>query len=360
MTSLGRGMSQEPAPALLHVEPDELGIRRRRSGRAFRYETRNGAPVRDPGELARIRSLAIPPAWESVRIAEQADAYLQAVGRDARGRRQYRYHPDWRAFRDRVKFDHLVVFGAALPTVRDRVSSDLGRAGVPRDKVIATLIELLQTTLIRIGNDEYARQNHAYGLTTMRNRHVELGHGEIRFVFRGKSGQQHVVVARDRRVARILKRCQEIPGQRLFQYLDDDGSPVAVHSHDVNGYLRAAAGVDVTAKDFRTWVATVSAAAQLAVLPAPVTESDAHRGIQSVMTSVARDLGNTPAVCRASYVHPEVLDAFARGALADRWRLTSRARRLLTPDEVRLLAFLRDRHRSPRRRAVVLANSAAA
>ena len=272
--------------------------------------------MEDATTLERIRGIVIPPAWTDVRISDDPDSHLQAVGRDQRGRLQYRYHPDWTAFRDRVKFDHLPAFANALPSVRKRIDADLALPGVPRDKVLATVAELLQTTLIRVGNDEYARENGAYGLTTFRNRHAKVSGSEIAFVFTGKSGITHEVRARDRRVAKVLRECQEIPGQRLFQYLDDDGAPTPVHSHDVNDYLRETADADITAKDFRTWVATVAhgqrpRSARSARARNARSAPSSRRSIEEV----AADLGNTPTVCRASYVHPRVLEAFPTGAL---------------------------------------------
>ena len=299
--------------------------------------------------MERIRGIVIPPAWSDVRISELANSHLQAVGRDARGRLQYRYHPEWTQFRDRVKFDRLPLFASTLPAVRRRVDTDLKLAGVPREKVLATVVQLLQTTLIRVGKDEYARDNGAYGLTTLRNKHARVSGTEITFVFTGKSGLQHEVHAQDRRVARVLRECQEIPGQRLFQYLDDDGAPAAIHSHDVNDYLRDAADADVTAKDFRTWVATVSAAAALGPLEPPAAERDQQSVVKEAVCEVARDLGTTPAVCRTSYVHPKVLSAFGTGELHEVWSATPARRAQLSVDERRtgaLLAARRTRART--------------
>ncbi len=338
------------APSLQHVEASDLGIRRVRRGRGFSYHGPNGGTVRDSETLDRIRVLAIPPAWSSVRIAERGDAHLQATGTDSRGRRQYRYHPDWRAFRDRVKFNRLSVFGEVLPDIRARVGADLRLSGLPRDKVLATVVQLLELTLIRVGNEEYARDNGAYGLTTLRNRHVNVDGEEIRFVFTGKSGQRHDVVAQDPRVARVLRRCQEIPGQLLFQYLDEDDTPAPVHSHDVNAYLRAAGGADVTAKDFRTWVATVVAASGLAALPIPSSDAEQRHLVNQVVVTVAQELGNTPAVCRSSYIHPIVFESYPTGALEEQWSVTPRRRRNLTIDERHTLSLLRTKRRRSRAR----------
>jgi DNA topoisomerase-1 len=298
--------------------------------------------------VERIRKLVIPPAWTDVLISATPDSHLQAIGRDQRGRRQYRYHPDWTAFRDRVKFDHLPVFASALPAVRRRIDADLALPGMPRDKVLATIAELLQVTLIRVGNDEYARQNGAYGLTTFRNRHARVSGDEVTFVFTGKSGVEHEVHAQDRRIARVLRGCQEIPGQRLFQYLDDGGAPAAVHSHDVNDYLREASSADITAKDFRTWVATVATATLLGPLDCPESEREERATVKAAIEQVAADLGNTPTVCRTSYVHPRVLEAFGTGALHEAWAMTPPRRVRLTLEERRTQALLGTRRRSRR------------
>jgi len=341
-------MSPVAVPSLKHSSAEELEIRRVRRGKGFSYHLVDGARVSDSATLERIRGLVIPPAWTDVYISVDPDAHLQAVGRDQRGRLQYRYHPDWTAFRDRVKFDRLPAFANTLPSVRKRIDADLALPGVPRDKVLATVTELLQTTLIRVGNDEYARENGAYGLTTFRNRHAKVSGSEIAFVFTGKSGVSHEVHARDRRVAKVLRDCQEIPGQRLFQYLDDDGAPTAIHSHDVNEYLREASGADITAKDFRTWVATVATASALGPIDPPETEREERAVVKEAIERVAADLGNTPTVCRASYVHPRVLETFSTGALQDVWSTTPPRKARLTLDERRTHALL---GRRTRRRA---------
>jgi DNA topoisomerase-1 len=317
-----------------------------RRGRGFSYHDGDNAKVTDPVVLERIRGIVIPPAWTDVLISDDPDSHLQAVGRDQRGRLQYKYHPEWTAFRDRVKFDHLPAFANVLPAVRKRINADLTLPGVPRDKVLATVVELLQTTLIRVGNEEYARENGAYGLTTLRNRHAHVSGADIAFVFTGKSGIEHEVRAHDRRLARVLRECQEIRGQRLFQYLDDDGTPTPVHSHDVNEYLRDAAGADITAKDFRTWVATVAAASALGPLDPPESEREEKALVKGVIEAVAADLGNTPTVCRASYVHPQVLDAFPTGALREAWSTTPPRRARLTLEERRTHAVLGRRTRA--------------
>jgi DNA topoisomerase-1 len=335
-------ISSEDIPASLHFSSDcDAGLRRRRAGRGFAYLSADGRPVRDDVTLARIRALAVPPAWTDVWICRDPRGHLQATGRDARGRKQYRYHAEWREARDRQKFGDLLEFGEALPAIRRRVEADLRRADVSREAVLATVTALLDETLVRVGNEEYARANASYGLTTLRSRHVRLGRDAVRFVFKGKSGLTHDVTLHDRRLARAVRNCHQLPGQLLFQY-DDGGELHAVHSHDVNDYLRSAAGLDVTAKQFRTWRATALAAADLGSRPAPGGPAAATRVTRDVVASVAERLGNTPAVCRASYLHPGVLAAFESGDLA-RWWAESPPRRgrSLDADERRLLLVLR-------------------
>jgi DNA topoisomerase I len=339
-------VSPVAVPSLHHRSPEELTLRRVRRGKGFSYHDDDGARISDDDTLARIRGIVIPPAWTDVRISADPDSHLQAVGRDQRGRLQYKYHPDWTAFRDRVKFDHLPAFANALPAVRKQIDTDLALPGVPREKVLATIAELLQTTLIRVGNEEYAKENGAYGLTTLRNKHAHVSGAEIAFMFTGKSGIEHEVRAHDRRIARVLRDCQEIPGQRLFQYLDDDGAPTPVHSHDVNEYLRDAAGTDITAKDFRTWVATVAVASALGPLDPPESEREERALVKGVIEEVAHDLGNTPTVCRASYVHPRVLETFSTGALREAWSTTPPRRARLTLEERRTQALLGRRRRA--------------
>jgi DNA topoisomerase-1 len=333
-------VSPVAVPSLRHSAADELDIRRVRRGKGFSYHDAKDERINDAATLERIRGIVIPPAWTDVRISSDPDSHLQAVGRDQRGRLQYRYHPEWTAFRDRVKFDGLPAFASALPAVRKRIDADLQLPGIPRDKVLATVAELLQTTLIRVGNDEYARENGAYGLTTLQNKHARVSGADVEFIFTGKSGIEHEVHAHDRRIARVLRECQEIRGQRLFQYLDDDGVPTAVHSHDVNGYLREAADADITAKDFRTWVATVATASALGPLDPPSSEREEKALVKAVIEEVAADLGNTPTVCRASYVHPRVLETFPTGALHDAWSVTPPRRARLTLAERRTQALL--------------------
>jgi DNA topoisomerase-1 len=348
-------MSPVAVPSLRHCSPEELTIRRVRRGKGFSYHDADNRRVTDEPTLERIRAIVIPPAWTDVRIADDPSSHLQAVGRDQRGRLQYRYHPEWTEFRDRVKFERLPAFANALPAIRKRIDADLTLPGIPREKVLATVAELLQTTLIRVGNEEYARENGAYGLTTLRNKHARISGAEVTFVFTGKSGIEHEVHARDRRIARVLRDCQEIRGQRLFQYLDDDGTATPVHSHDVNDYLRDAADTDITAKDFRTWVATVATASALAALDPPTSEQEERALVKEVITEVAADLGNTPTVCRASYVHPRVLETFATGELHDAWSTTPPRRARLTLDERKTRALLTHRRRNARADEAALA-----
>ena len=333
---------------LTYVTAGRPGITRRRAGKSFTYVYPDGARVRDAQTLGRIRSLAIPPAWTDVWICASANGHVQAVGRDARGRKQYRYHARWRATRDETKYARMLAFARVLPTIRARVEQDLARPGLPREKVLATVVRLLETTLIRIGNDEYARENGSFGLTTMRDRHVAVSGSVLRFHFRGKSGKEHAVDVRDPRLARIVRRCQDLPGQELFQYVDDDGAQQRIDSEDVNAYLRGIAGEEFTAKDFRTWAGTVLAALALAELEGFASQRQARRNIVRAVESVARRLGNTPAICRKGYVHPAVIDAYLDGVTLDAFRRrTERAivedTRGLTRDEAVVLGMLQQR-----------------
>jgi DNA topoisomerase I len=296
---------------LRYVSDEARGLRRVRSGKGFRYLDAEGRAVRDAAALARIRSLVIPPAWTNVWICPLAHGHLQATGRDARGRKQYRYHPRWRAVRDETKYHRMIPFARALPRIRGRVETDLRRAGLPREKVLATVVQLLETTLIRVGNEEYARANKSYGLTTLRNHHVEVDGARLRFEFRGKSGKHHTVEIGDRRLARIVGKMQSLPGHELFQYLDDDGERHAVGSEDVNQYLREITNDDFTAKDFRTWAGTVLAAHLLA------GQKRSRKQLARALERVAQCLGNTQAVCRKCYVHPAVIDGYLDGTLED-------------------------------------------
>lgn len=298
------------AVGLCYVTDHSPGIRRIRSGKGFRYIDADGQPVRDPAVLRRIRSLAIPPAYREVWICPLADGHLQATGRDARGRKQYRYHPHWQIIRGQSKFTRLLLFSESLPVVRERVERDLARPGLPREKVLATVVSLMEITRIRVGNEEYARTNQSYGLTTLRDEHVQVQGATIRFRFRGKSGVEHERAVHDRRLAKIVKRCQELPGQELFQYLDEAGQRQTIGSGDVNAYLREITGQDFTAKDFRTWGGTVMAALELERLGRTASATEAKKNIVQAVKEVARQLGNRPAICRKYYVHPALLEAY--------------------------------------------------
>jgi DNA topoisomerase-1 len=335
------------AAGLRYVADTAPGIRRRRVGRSFSYRGADGQLIRDRATLGRIRSLAIPPAWTDVWICPSPRGHLQATGRDARGRKQYRYHPDWHRTRDETKYERLLAFGRALPEIRRRVEADLARPGLPREKVLATVVKLLETTLIRVGNDEYARQNRSFGLTTLKDRHVEIDGATLRFRFRGKSGVTHEVGLRDRRLARVVRRCQELPGQELLQYLDDAGQPRDVGSADVNQYLAEIAG-DFTAKDFRTWAGTVLAARALEEVEAFDSQAQAKKNVVRAIESVAERLGNTPSVCRKCYVHPLVIESYLEGGT--RQVVRERIERELAeslpelrPEEAAVMALLRSR-----------------
>jgi DNA topoisomerase-1 len=318
------------------------GIRRCGSPPRFRYVAPNGRSVTDPAERQRIRSLAIPPAWTDVWICPIASGHLQATGRDARGRKQYRYHPRWRDVRDEVKYGRLSAFARALPRIRARTAADLNRRGLPREKVLAAVVQLLEKTLIRVGNEEYARHNHSFGLTTMLDKHARIAGSRVRFAFRGKSGIEHAIDLRDARLARIVKACRDLPGYELFQYIDEDGRRQVVDSADVNAYLREIAGEDFTAKDFRTWAGTVLAAKALAGMRAFSSASQAKKHMVAAIESVAGRLGNTRAICRKCYIHPAVFDAYMDGATIETVR--ARARQLagaaLNGDETAVLAII--------------------
>ena len=330
------------AAGLRYVSDAGPGIRRQRAGSRFSYVDADGRRVRDVDTLARIKRLAIPPAWRDVWICPIAHGHLQASGRDARGRKQYRYHARWRAVRDGTKYARLIAFAAALPRIRRRVAEDLRRPGLPREKVLAAVVRLLETTLIRVGNPEYARQNGSFGLTTLREHHVDIEGATLTFEFRGKSGRHHRVGVNDRGLARVVARCQELPGQELFQYVDDDGTRRAVDSGDVNAYLREASGDDFTAKDFRTWAGTVLAALALSELGRCDSQRQAKRSVVRALERVARDLGNTPTVCRKGYVHPAVIDTYLGGGLPQPRSVRARSSPYaLRCEEAAVLALLR-------------------
>ncbi|HWF57764.1 MAG TPA: DNA topoisomerase IB [Candidatus Dormibacteraeota bacterium] len=306
------------AARLRYVNDGSPGIGREpREGGGFRYIGPDGRTVRRAAELQRIAHLAVPPAWTDVWICPAPNGHIQATGRDARGRKQYRYHERWREVRDATKYERTVAFGEALPRIRARIDSDLRRPDVGRERVLATIVRLLDTTYIRVGNEEYARENRSFGLTTMHSRHVEVDGSRLRFQFRGKSGKLHTVGITDRRVARVITRLQDLPGQQAFQWQDGDGSVHGVESDDVNGYIREAAGEDFTAKDFRTWAGTVLACAMLHELDPPETQTQAKKNVVEAIKRVANRLGNTPSVCRKCYVHPAVLESYMGGAMVE-------------------------------------------
>ena len=304
------------AAGLRYVSNTDPGIRRRRAGEGFRYVRPDGRAVADKATLARIRRLAIPPAWTEVWICAAEDGHLQATGRDARGRTQYRYHPRWREVRDETKYGRMVAFGSVLPRIRRRVARDLARPGLPREKVLATVVRLLEKTFIRVGNEEYARENESFGLTTLRERQVKVNGSQLRFRFRGKSGVQHEVEMADPRIAAIVRRMQDLPGEELFQYVDDDGEVRAIGSSDVNAYLKDIAGEDLTSKDFRTWAGTLLCARLLCRLEAPPTETAGRREVARAIEAVSGELRNTRAVCRKCYIHPAVIESYMAGRLA--------------------------------------------
>lgn len=308
------------AAGLRYVNDTLPGIERRPAAKGFRYVAADGTPVRDKATLARIRALAIPPAWTQVWICPREDGHLQATGRDARGRKQYRYHERWREVRDESKYGRLVAFGRALPRIRRRVARDLARPGLPREKVLATVVRLLETTFIRIGNEEYARDNESFGLTTLRERQVRVEGARLRFRFRGKSGVPHEVALTEPRIARIVRHLQELPGQELFQYVDDDGGTRGIESADVNAYLKQLAGEEFTSKDFRTWAGTLLCARALRRLPAPASAAAGKREVAQAIEAVARELRNTRAVCRKCYIHPAVIESYFEGRLQDALR----------------------------------------
>ncbi len=300
---------------LRYSSDERPGIRRRRKGKGFSYIGTDGKPIRDARTLDRIKALGIPPAYREVWIATDPRGHLQATGRDAKGRKQYRYHPRWREARDETKYERMIDFGQALPKIRERTDADLRRKGLPREKVLAAVVQLLEKTLIRVGNEEYARENKSYGLTTLRDKHVRVDDERLRFHFRGKSGVEHRVTLDDRRLARIVKRCRDLPGQELFQYLDDDGARHTVESDDVNEYLREISGEEFTAKDFRTWAGTVLCSLALREFDTCLSEAEAKKNVVAAVKRVAERLGNTPAVCRKSYIHPAILDAYLDGSM---------------------------------------------
>jgi DNA topoisomerase-1 len=332
---------------LRYVTDDRPGITRERKRETWIYRQPDGTEVTSERTIRRIERLVIPPAWTDVWICTDPIGHLQATGRDARGRKQYRYHPRWRETRDENKFGRMIAFGEALPGIRERVEADLALPGLPRDKVLATVVRLLETTLIRVGNEQYVKENNSFGLTTLRNHHVEIKGSEIHFAFRGKSGVKHAIDLMDRRMARIVKQMRELPGYHLFQYIDEEGDRREVTSDDVNDYLHEIAGEAFTAKDFRTWAGTVLCTVALRDCEGWENETEAKRNVVAAVKDVASSLANTPAVCRKCYIHPAVIDTYLQGeTLSTLWSKTRAKLEAqsggLTPDEAAVLKLLRN------------------
>ena len=331
---------------LVYVNDDMPGITRIRAGKGFSYRGPDGKAITDKAERKRLASLAIPPAYTEVWICPDPRGHIQATGRDDKGRKQYRYHPDFRAVRDSAKYDHMLEFAHALPQIRERVDADMSRRGMPAEKVLATVVHLLENTMIRVGNADYAKQNKSHGLTTLRDRHVKIDGNQLRFRFKGKSGKEWDLGLKDRRVARIVRAAQDIPGQHLFQYLDENGERQKITSTEVNAYLREISGQNVTAKDFRTWTGTVLAALALAEFEACDSQAAAKRNIREAIERVSARLGNTPTICRKCYIHPQVIDSY----LADELKLELQEEIAddlqqpgLRPEERQVLEFLKKR-----------------
>jgi len=337
------------ALAGLHYSADFTpGITRKKLKKGYRYYRSDGRPITDAGDIARIDKLAIPPAYTDVWICPDPLGFLQATGRDARGRKQYRYHPRWRTVRDETKYARMMEFAAALPKIRERVSKDLSKSGMPREKLLAAVVRLLETTMIRVGNEEYAKENQSYGLTTLQNDHVDVNGATIHFRFRGKSGKTHDIDIRDRRLAAIVKRCRELPGEELFQYTDDGGEQRSIGSDDVNAYLREISGADFTAKDFRTWAGTVLAAIALQEFEAFDSEAEAKKNVVRAVETVAKRLGNTPSIRRKCYIHPAIIESYIAGAMAESIKQAARRElkdnlKSLPPEEAAVVALLQSR-----------------
>ncbi len=347
-------MNELPADAarsagLRYVSDTMPGVRRKRSGKHFAYVDTTGKAVRDEEVLSRIRALAIPPAYEDVWICPVPNGHIQATGRDARGRKQYRYHARWREIRDETKYGRMLDFAKALPAIRKRVEKDLRLTGMPREKLLAAVVRLLETTTIRIGNEEYARENQSFGLTTLQNKHAKVRGGTVTFSFRGKSGIKHAIGLHDKRLAKLVRACQDIPGQQLFEYIDEDGAPHNVDSSDVNAYIREISGDDFTAKDFRTWVGTVHCAVVLSAKTGGETAAERKSILLEAIREVAVRLGNTAAVCRKSYIHPELFAIYEELGSLDPIPQRGAGRGLL-PEERYVVKLLRRTRRSRRRR----------
>jgi DNA topoisomerase-1 len=338
---------QEAAEAanLVYVSDEEPGIRRRRSGKGFRYISPEGKPIKDKATLERVKSLAIPPAYTDVWISPLEDGHIQATGRDAKGRKQYRYHPRWAEVRDQTKFHRMRLFGEALPAMRERIAADMRLRGLPREKVLATVVQLLGTTFIRIGNPEYVKANDSFGLTTLLDNHVEIEGKKLSFEFRGKSGKEQAVSLTDKRLARIVKQCQDVPGQQLFQYIDDQDVSPPVTSSDVNDYIREVAGSEFTAKDFRTWGGTTLAVMEFYELGPCDNDTQLKKNTVQMIKSVSDKLGNTQAVCRKYYVHPAIAEAYSSGellTLLEKHRAEGELVDGLYPEERTVMALLRE------------------
>ena len=333
---------------LVYVSDEKAGITRKQSGKAFAYFAPSGKRITDEKAVERLNKLAVPPAYTDVWICPKPNGHIQATGRDAKGRKQYRYHPKFREVRDSAKYEHMFAFARALPGIRKTVKSHMAREGLTREKVLATVVALLEQTLIRVGNDDYAKDNKSYGLSTLKNRHVEIDGSALKFRFKGKSGKEWNLKLRDRRIARIVRQCQELPGQELFQYVDDDGERRDVTSSDVNDYLREITGEDITAKDFRTWSGTVLAAMALAEFEAFDSDAMAKKNVKAAIENVASRLGNTPTICRKCYVHPEVVHAYMQGEmlLEVKRKVETELRQglaKLSPEEAAVLSLLEGR-----------------
>jgi DNA topoisomerase-1 len=337
------GKEAAESAGLIYVSRDRPGIARKRAGQGFIYVGPHGKRVRNPEVIFRIKSLVLPPAWKEVWICSSPRGHIQAVGKDARGRIQYRYHEKWRQVRDESKYGRMLEFGNVLPKIRSRVRRHLRLPGLPREKVLATIVRLLETTLIRVGNDEYAKNNKSFGLTTIHNKHVDVNGSKVRFEFKGKSSVQHTIDIQDKRLAKIIKSCQELPEQELFEYIDPDGSRHDITSSDVNGYLQEITGKDFTAKDFRTWAGTILAATALQGFGKCKSEAQAKRNIVTAIESVAKELGNTKAVCRKCYIHPLILEMYTNGTFARTFAkcLKSKGSHALRGDENAVMDLLR-------------------
>ncbi|HEY2483024.1 MAG TPA: DNA topoisomerase IB [Caulobacteraceae bacterium] len=334
------------AAGLNYADTAAPGLGRRRTGRGFRYMTVDGRAIRESATLERVRALVIPPAWKSVWISPDPNGHVQAIGYDDRGRRQYLYHARFRQAREAAKYEHLLAFARALPRLRQRVARNMAAPGLGRRKVLATVVNLLETTMVRVGSETYARANGSFGLTTLRARHVQVNGAELRFHFKAKSGKTWRLKVRDRRIAAVVRRCQELPGQHLFQYVDDDGEHQNISSADVNAYLKDASGAAITAKDFRTWGGTILAAVVLAARGPASSPSAAKAALAEAIGQVAASLGNTPAICRQCYIHPGVIDAYQESSLA--LDIGTAPRNGLRPEEIAVLAFLECREAGQR------------